>query len=790
MFSRNGTATKKTGLNRFLASRFFRAALLPLFIVELALVVLYFAINAYNHYQTRDTLQDISKSHLHHLTKDQSDKIAQQLQAIATLAGVLQTETERFFNDPNSFPQLRGSVGFDVASNGVYYKTTNDGGASLFYSTAHPLTAEGRNKAQQSEILDPVYRQIYNSNPNIVAVYFNTFDSMNRYYPFIEDCYAQFPSDMDIPQYNFYYEADAAHNPSGQPVWTEVYLDPAGKGWMASCIVPIYRGDFLEGVAGIDVTIDRFVNNLLSLSLPWDARAFLVDAHGTIMAMPAQVEQVLGLTELHEHVYTQQVHEDMFKPEEFNLLASTLPGVAPTVSNLMQKNDGVEELEIASSPWFLTQSTVPEIGWKLFVLADRNRILAPVEQLAANIKALGYAIIAVIISFFILYLLYLLKSTTTMTRQLSKPVIDIVNASKRLAAGDYNTALGRCGIQEFDTLSASFGTMAQELGRLYTDLETRVDQRTSELKAANASLQAQIAQRKQKEVQLQRAQEELVEASHRAGMAEVATDVLHNVGNVLNSINVSATWISETLSNSEIPNLKRVAEMMQDHKDDMAEFFTTDAKGRYIPSYLNKAAGLLSDQQSDVMTKLSTLVDDVNHIKSIVKMQQEYTRVSGVEVVTTVDEVIEDAVRINQEGLRRHKIRLVRDYADLGPVSLDKQRVMQILVNLIGNAKYALGENGVEDRILTIRSGRCDDRVRIEVIDNGVGISSENLTKIFRHGFTTKKDGHGFGLHSGALAAKEMSGALSVHSDGPGYGATFTLELPFRPASETQEINS
>ena len=778
MLFMSSAAGKKTGLKRFLAARFFRAALLPLFIVELALIVLYFSMNAYNHHQTRDTLQNISKAHLHHLAEDQSDKISQKLDAITTLAHVLQNETERFFNDPCSFPTLRAEVHFDVAANGVYYKVPDDGGASLFYSTASPLTAEKRNKARQSEILDPIYRQLYHSNKNIAAVYLNTFDSMNRYYPFMAKCYDQYPPDMDIPRYNFYYEADAAHNPSRKPVWTGVYLDPAGMGWMASCIVPIYRGDFLEGVAGIDVTIDRFVDNLLALSLPWDARAFLVDAHGTIMAMPTEVEQVLGLTELRDHVYTQQIHEDMFKPEEFNLLASTIPGVAPTVSNLMQQNDGVEELEIAASPWFLTQSTVPEIGWKLFVLAEKSRILTPVEHLAQNIQAVGYVVIAVIIFFYILFFLYLLKSTATMTGQLSKPVIDIVDASKRLAAGDYDTALDRCGIQEFDMLSSSFGTMAGELGRLYTDLETRVDQRTTELKSANALLQEEVAQRKQKEVQLQKAQEELVEASHRAGMAEVATDVLHNVGNVLNSINVSATWISETLSHSEIPNLKRVADMVNENLDNVGQFVTNDAKGRYIPSYLIKAADLLSDQQTDVMTKLGALVDDVNHIKSIVKMQQEYTRVSGVEVITTVDEVIEDAVRINKEGLRRHKIKLVRDYGDLGPVSLDKQRVMQILVNLIGNAKYALGENDVEDRILTIRSSQCDDRIHIEVIDNGVGISSENLTKIFRHGFTTKRDGHGFGLHSGALAARELQGELTVHSDGPGCGATFTLDLP------------
>lgn len=296
-----------------------------------------------------------------------------------------------------------------------------------------------------------------------------------------------------------------------------------------------------------------------------------------------------------------------------------------------------------------------------------------------------------------------------------------------------------------------------------------------------------ITEKKQREQKLRQIQEEFIEASHHAGMAEVASDVLHNVGNVLNSINVSTTLIHETLLQSEIPNLKKVADMIAEHEDDPAGFLKDDPRGRHIPSYLIKSAELLAHERDNVIDKLDALVNDVNHIKTIIKMQQEYTKASGIEVVTTLEQIIEDAIRINQEGLRRHRIRVVRDDADLGEVIIDKQRVIQILVNLIGNAKYALSGSEITDRTLTIRSSLQDDsRLRIEVADNGVGIPQENLTRIFQHGFTTKNDGHGFGLHSGALAAKEINGSLTVFSEGPGRGATFTLELPFKPAGEIQ----
>ena len=296
-----------------------------------------------------------------------------------------------------------------------------------------------------------------------------------------------------------------------------------------------------------------------------------------------------------------------------------------------------------------------------------------------------------------------------------------------------------------------------------------------------------ITENKKKEKKFRQMQDELMDASRRAGMAEVATDILHNVGNVLNSVNVSTTLIHETVANSEILNLKKVADMIESHLQDLEDFLSRDPKGRYVPSYLIKVAELLSNEQETMIGRLVSLVEDVNHIKSIVKMQQEYAKVSSLETSVSIDQVIDDAIRINETSLTRYSIRIERECDPIGEVILDKQRVVQILVNLISNAKQAMVPDDRVDKILKIRCYRHNEKVlRIEVTDNGMGISSENLTKIFQHGFTTKKDGHGFGLHSGALVAKEMKGSLTAHSEGVGHGATFTLELPFKPTGVKQ----
>jgi C4-dicarboxylate-specific signal transduction histidine kinase len=265
-------------------------------------------------------------------------------------------------------------------------------------------------------------------------------------------------------------------------------------------------------------------------------------------------------------------------------------------------------------------------------------------------------------------------------------------------------------------------------------------------------------------------------------MAEVAADVLHNVGNVLNSINVSTTVIREKVTSSEVANLEKVANIINEHTDDLGKFLTEDPQGKHIPVYLTEVSKCLQNEQTDIISRLRALVENVQHIKDIVSMQQSYAKVSGAEVQTSISKLAEDAIQINSAGLERHGTRLIREFEELGDVEIDKQKVLQILVNLVSNAKYALSGSKREEKLLTIRIYKhSEERFRIEVTDNGVGISEDNLTKIFSHGFTTKEYGHGFGLHSSALAAKEMGGSLTVYSDGLGQGATFTLGLPFKP---------
>jgi len=288
-----------------------------------------------------------------------------------------------------------------------------------------------------------------------------------------------------------------------------------------------------------------------------------------------------------------------------------------------------------------------------------------------------------------------------------------------------------------------------------------------------------ITERKQAEEHLEEVHKKLVEVSRRAGMAEVATGVLHNVGNVLNSVNVSALLISDRLSKSRVSHLSKVSALVNENAGNLAAFLTSDPRGAKLPAFITSLAERLEVEQSELLREAEGLSKNIAHIKDIVAVQQSYAKVSGIVESLSPAALVEDALEMNDAAFDRHHVEVLREFEETPPVRVDKHKVLQVLVNLFSNAKYAVSESMRKDKRVTVRICANGNRmVKIVVSDNGIGIAQENLARIFAHGFTTKVNGHGFGLHSAALAATETGGSLLAQSEGPNCGATFTLELP------------
>ena len=229
--------------------------------------------------------------------------------------------------------------------------------------------------------------------------------------------------------------------------------------------------------------------------------------------------------------------------------------------------------------------------------------------------------------------------------------------------------------------------------------------------------------------------------------------------------------------------------MLEPHPTDLAAFLTNDPKGRKVPDFISALAAAAQEEREQLTSEIKGLLANIEHIKEIVAMQQSYAKVAGITEDLAVAELVEAAVRMNSAGFQRHGVALKRQFEAVPLVRVDKHKVLQILINLLRNAKYAMEECAENQKILTLAVRQQGGRVKISVSDNGVGIAPENLTRIFGHGFTTKRDGHGFGLHSGALAANEMGGSLQAYSDGPGKGATFTLNCRLCHRTKTSMTN-
>ncbi len=292
-----------------------------------------------------------------------------------------------------------------------------------------------------------------------------------------------------------------------------------------------------------------------------------------------------------------------------------------------------------------------------------------------------------------------------------------------------------------------------------------------------------ITRRLENEKEREILHDKLIDASRSAGMAEVAIDVLHNVGNVLNSVNVAVNILHQKVSASKISGLTKTVDLLAKNSDHLGEFITIDEIGSRVPRYLAKLSKLLEEDRKQQLTELENLSSHVNHINLIVQAQQNYTKLGGVIQTVTISELLDEAITIQKNSLDFHDIEPLREYENIPTVEIDKHDVLQILTNLISNADDALFHSSQPDKQLTLKTSACgENRIRIEVSDNGVGIEADKLDRIFTHGFTTKESGNGFGLHSAANLAGKLGGSLTVTSEGVNLGATFTLELPIHAA--------
>lgn len=444
------------GFRQWIWRAFLRTSLVPLVMVEIALLTAYFLANQSILDSQIDYLHQNAIRELQASVQQNAKIVEDQLKQISTLSRLLARTVEAELAETQPHEPARLSTSPD----GVRYSAVDDGGAASFYSNITPLDRQDLDKVTRLSHVDSMLKALKEGNQLITSVYFNSADSYNRIYPWI-DTLTQYPHDMNIPLFNFYYLADASHNPLRQPVWTDVYLDPAGNGWMMSVVTPVYRGDTLEGVVGIDITVEAILQNIARLHVPWAGYLMMVSKDHTIMALPAAAESDFGVPRLERRAGYRNITHEHLEPKDFALTSH--PNLRPLDLALISQSDGLITAELDKRAHLIAWSNINPAQWHLLAVVDEHIVMHETQNLARHFQEVGYLMIVGLLVFYTVFFAFLWGRSRNLSQQLTAPIVGLANMMREIGQGNRAPKATRSSIKELNAISSHTLDMGRQL---------------------------------------------------------------------------------------------------------------------------------------------------------------------------------------------------------------------------------------------------------------------------------------------------------------------------------------
>lgn len=769
------TAKRQQNVFRVLWLTYIRNALIPIVIIEMALIAAYLVTNYIIRDENIATMERSAQTSLLEAGRIESDVISSRLGGVTEMADLFAALVSEAYDNPVDASELEKSR-YSLSDTGVWHTRVETPGAAMFYSSITPIGEYEKRKAWQLTQIDPLMKQLVQSSSLVTQAYLNTYDSMNRIYPPF-DVVGQYPVDLNVTDYNFYYEADAEHNAQRKAVWTEVYIDPAGQGWMASAIAPVYRNNtnFLEGVVGLDIKVSEIIRQVLALKVPWGGYALLVDSTGTIMAMPGAAERDWQLRELTGHDYATAITQDTFKPEAFNLFKredSTL-----LARRMSTADTGVVELELAGEPKLAAWALIPGADWHLLLVADQALIYADANALKSKVDQIAIGMILSLLVFYILFIAYLYSKSMQVSLTLSDPMRGLRRMILAIGEGNFRPQPVHTDIAELVDVSDGLSEMGQMLEQSQTELgeanqrlaslnqalEARVQERTHKLQQVNLDLNHEREAQSRLIDELKATQAQLIQSEKMASVGVLATGVAHEINNPLAFVSANVSILHEYG-----PLLKHLCQQAAEQPVE-SEGDCSDAAERKRQS---------AEMADSIVDLLDDSVEGVRRIRTITESLLDFSHSGDTSWQDcNINQCIETTLAICRHEYK-NKAQVELDLAsDLPLVSAVPAQLNQVIMALVVNAAQAISNEGV----IRIRTYQEGENVLISVCDTGCGIEPEYLNRVFEPFFTTKDVGEGTGLGLAVAYGiiQAHNGRIEIEST-PGKGSCFQVALPLQ----------